>query len=898
VQICFLKRNPACQDDEPIVRVEIVRKKATFGCEVGDRPFVRLQFVHTKYGSVALQRFLQDATCDLPLPEHYKGRYGFQYNPLTSYLTVSGQYGFDYVDSVRLKRVVGERRPKESDVGPTFRLVTIDIETPSLGEKFPTPNEVEIACIAIESDWDLKMYFLCVKGQTTDEVDGDPEYCRVFSTEREMLQFFKTLVLKMDPDYLGGYNSNQFDFPFIFRRAEILKIHDFRDGWSRVPTSPITFKDVVVGNKQKGQFERVEWTCPGRIFVDTYCLVQDSRAFKDVRKKSLKNICEHQNKTLKDKIDTKMDLPIKLLHPYFHGTKEQRGEVRKYNEQDVRATRAITRSAMFLETMEAFCKTNQILPRSHLVEGQTYLVGRLWSAFSYERYLPRTEIFDFQTRTAETSLVIKMCKEEMAFFGKSYEGGHVEERPPLFVDGWLGILDFSSLYPSIIISFNLCPTTWIPSLDEALRLGLVKDRDFTVFPNGAIFVKKHIQEGVLPTLCKKTMAERQRYKDLMKTVPAGSTLYNIYNANQEATKVNNNSFYGQSGMQGSSIGIKVLADTVTLTGRDQIKSMKAFVQSEPTIADLKCEVVYIDTDSLFIRYHPHDLTNIKECFDAFDRVNFAVNKTSGLNEKFGLDMKPECVIDRILFTGAKKSYMYRTVALLADGTIKRKLSIKGVSVIKGDSLPYASKAGMELIDMIMNPLGPIDQVAIMRKCHEKLAQLWSGEVEKTDFILSKKLSKPLDEYGADAKDVHVIAGHQLRKANIPVRSGDVIEFYYCHTEGAQKKQMWTKTVAAELAQDFDLDFAKYAETFVSAVTRLLVPIFGEAEFNKLVHPSNFTKKAGFVHTTLTRQLGWSSGPIKSVHDKQRCLPGAKRRKVVDDKAMYTLKDKFGVKKKE
>ena len=126
----------------------------------------------------------------------------------------------------------------------------------------------------------------------------------------------------------------------------------------------------------------------------------------------------------------------------------------------------------------------------------------------------------------------------------------------------VAVLDFQSLYPSIIIAYNLCYSTCLGRIDQLDKQGLFKfgctsltisdkllskldlDQDIFCSPNGIAFVKKHIRSGILPVMLEEILATRIMVKNTMKLIDKKSTLYRTLDARQLCLKLIANVTFG------------------------------------------------------------------------------------------------------------------------------------------------------------------------------------------------------------------------------------------------------------------------------------------------------------------------------------------------------------------
>lgn len=126
----------------------------------------------------------------------------------------------------------------------------------------------------------------------------------------------------------------------------------------------------------------------------------------------------------------------------------------------------------------------------------------------------------------------------------------------------IAVLDFQSLYPSIVIAYNICYSTCLGRIDQLDKQGPFKfgctsltipdkvfsklnpDTDVFCSPNGIAFVKRHVRRGILPVMLEEILSTRVMVKNTMKLIDKKSTLYKILDARQLCLKLIANVTFG------------------------------------------------------------------------------------------------------------------------------------------------------------------------------------------------------------------------------------------------------------------------------------------------------------------------------------------------------------------
>lgn len=237
----------------------------------------------------------------------------------------------------------------------------------------------------------------------------------------------------------------------------------------------------------------------------------------------------------------------------------------------------------------------------------------------------------------------------------AYAGGLVLEPKKGFYDKFVLLLDFNSLYPSIIQEYNICFTTVERTHGGAEdQLPDVPDPD--------------LQKGILPKLLATLVDRRRLVKNLMKDPKATPAELAQYDTRQKALKLTANSMYGCLGFSHSRFYAKPLAMLITAKGREILQNTVDLAEQE------KLEVIYGDTDSIMINTNSDDLAQVRKIGNEFKR---AVNKRYNL-----LEIEMDGFFQRMLLLKKKK---YAALAVEEkDGRLQTTLEFKGLDLVRRD----------------------------------------------------------------------------------------------------------------------------------------------------------------------------------------------------------------------
>lgn len=349
-----------------------------------------------------------------------------------------------------------------------------------------------------------------------------------------------------------------------------------------------------------------------------------------------------------------------------------------------------------------------------------------------------------------------------------YQGATVMNPIAGFYKDPVSTLDFQSLYPSIIITNNLCPSTLVnsPELEKVLvqrgmcqTFSITHERsDSSTFQRTYCFVTHvpsvfaDLLQGLLKQR-KATKKEMEEEKDPFK--------YEILNKMQLAYKVVCNSAYGYCGSSVGSVWgpFFPVAAVTTLIGRNLIADTRTFIETQflPTLEE-RPRVVYGDTDSVMI-YHGKNVT----LEDAFWRAEEAAKQvTRFLQEKllseqgsqaqkYGrsvedmvkvLKLEHEKEMCPLLLCDEKKNYAYRhyTPKSISEDkkiTWKIKTDIKGLQCVRRDTVPYVTKLTLNVLDILLLE-GDIDKA--LKQEFSILSDLVDNKLPLEDLIVSKSVA--------------------------------------------------------------------------------------------------------------------------------------------------------------
>ena len=365
---------------------------------------------------------------------------------------------------------------------------------------------------------------------------------------------------------------------------------------------------------------------------------------------------------------------------------------------------------------------------------------------------------------------------------RSYAGGLVLNPKPGLHDN-IAVLDFKSMYPNIMIRYNLSPDTYVaPDEPE---------------PPGGVYEApevKHRFRKAPPGFYKEALTYlievRNKIRTQMKTLSPSTVEYSILDARQKAVKIITNAAYGYAGWVGARWYIKPVAEAASAWGRHTILSATRLAE------DKGLTIIYGDTDSLFLTNDKKKLLELK----------------AKINEDLGLEVEIGEVYERIFFTEAKKRY----AGLRLDGT----LDIVGLEVIRGDWAEVAKKVQEHVLEIILKEQSPAKAIEYVHTVIEELKQ---RKVPFRDLIIWKTLTKPPEQYAIRAP--HVEAAKMLREKGWRLTGGDKVGFVILLGKG----RFYSRVKPYVFAKYDEVDVDYYVTNQVVPAAARILGFFGVTE---------------------------------------------------------------------
>jgi len=597
----------------------------------------------------------------------------------------------------------------------------------------------------------LGFSMVCYSAKGTAKPDKDPVIIISIATntdekkqlvaendnDKAIITSFVEYIRKFDPDLIVGFGTNSHDWPYLIARA---KKHGINLTVDRTDTQPHT---SVYGHV----------SLTGRANVDWYDYADE---LPEVKLKTLENIADYldafklERRTLIDEAEI----------PAHWQDKQKRPALLKFSEENTASIIGITDAMLdFAVQLSALVG----LPLDH--------VGTAAVGFRTEWYL---------TREAYRINELIPKRQERPYI--PYAGGMVTAPKPGLHEN-VAVLDFKSMYPNIMITYNISPDTYVPKEEPAPKTGVYTAPE----------VKHRFRKepaGFYKTVLTHLIQVRDEIRPRLKKLSPKSPEYRALDARQKAVKILTNASYGYTGWIGARWYIKPVAEAAAAWGRETIQ--KTIKQAEK----LGLQVIYSDTDSVFVTNEPAKIETLSQ----------EIGKT------LGLEIKPDKTYTRILFTEAKKRYC----GLLPNG----ELDIVGLEVVRGDWATVAKNLQEKVLEILLKEKLPQKAADYVR---QYIMDVKAGKIPYREFIIWKTLTKAPEEYAVKAP--HVEAARLLKNEGLDLALGDKIGYIIVKGEG----KLYARAKPYMLASEKDLDTEYYITNQIVPTAARVLDMFGIKE---------------------------------------------------------------------
>lgn len=735
--------------------------------------------------------------------------------------------------------------PISFDEFKNMKVFIIDIEVYST-EGFPFPAQADFPVTAITVMDMYKGRFVTLACGDYETKDPNVNYIKC-KDEYEILEKFINLMEVQRPDIITGWNTEQFDIPYLINRSKKLLEPGAIKRLS--PIGEVSAYKISEGNegyeiKGINHMDYIEvYKNTSKATRENYRL--DTVAIAELGEGKLDYHAEFDNLS---------DLYTEDFQKYID-----------YNIRDVDLIAQMNAKLSFLETK---C-TQAFFAKANFTD--TFGSVKIWDIMIYNELIKQKML---------TSPKKHNHKQE-------FPGGFVLEPTP-GLKKWLVVSDITSSYPNQIISGNISPETLVPrselsdeliEIQDAVKMmdwspmnqsfidlehefghftDTLKQYDVSLLANGEFFTRN--KEGIFPRLVanvfgmrKEKKREASVLKNRIKAEGSTEELENAYktaDALQYALKIFMNSFYGVFSQENFRYYDIRLASAVTTMGQLSIKGPA--YRLEDTLPKLKVE--YTDTDSLFIALDPfikdrfgvdYDKTSTEEkrrfCKEFAGKIinpliaDYYKDQVDILNlYKNTYEMDFEAIADDTIFVGKKRYIMQLVHDDGYDSDLTKQLPLKkrGVELVRSNTPEYVRDHLLALVNKIFKTKDNNLCISDIDKARADFTKLSFEEVGRPTGVNGLYTHT----YGGKSVPIHVRAVHVYNRAikklglkHIPaIQEGAKIKYCYIKTPNIFDNE---NVIACEnkmpdelkeyIQIDYDTQFKKTFESPASIIFKAL-----------------------------------------------------------------------------
>ena len=681
-----------------------------------------------------------------------------------------------------------------SGLYPTDLVVSCSLEDLAKTEPFRTP----FVSFSFDLETSIQSNRILCAAAVIDR-DGERTEHAFRGEESDIMEGLTGLVRSEDPDIITGYNIDNFDLPRMQERADLIAGRSSVDkealyGWGRVPMLQSESKQRKFPSRQQNRV----WRIPGRIPLDAWW---QARQTLRPQRESLRYVSN-------------------LLWP----------DDEEMHKLDIDASQMDREWAERPDEVLEYCVRDTVLPLD--------ILGRLQSVARKEA-LASVSLTTVETASAGTtsqwidSLVIRLADRSDVAVPTTISGprrrdqiagGYVHE-VDAGISPWVVVLDFKSMYPSIMIANNICSTTLVRDNSTA-------DTHSVSPTTQTRYISKDERLGLVPHLLEQLMQSRDRHKAALAEASAAGDEAEAFLQDQlqYAVKILMNSFYGVFASSFYRFTHPDLGASITEWARHNIRGIIAQVEEDGH------EVVYSDTDSIFVRSPVDKRAPIKRPDEGDDSLGeWEVAKRDAL--RFGeqladrftredAELEFETALSAFFSHGAKKRYVGRVV------WPREEMLIRGYEGRRTDSFALLTRTMTEMFEMILDG----EEWAAVEMTKSVIDDVKERSTEAADLIISRSCKGTLRRDGSvDFTKVYddpnglpyVRAAKEGIRRGLPFTPGMKVGYIVTNaTSSPMTGEPWLVDEIGEKAPKYDPDY--YARRLAKSLGRI-TEAFGWSE---------------------------------------------------------------------
>lgn len=704
--------------------------------------------------------------------------------------TQKNKHGFKFFQKARSTSVLHETQ--------YMSIMSLEVHANSRGSLAPDPAEDALAAVfwCIKADDDaqggdrLKQGIIVLSGEEGIAAQVSKQTSVTVEHEMDELDLINRMVdivREYDPDVLTGYEVHNGSWGYLIERARLKYEYDLCDEFSRMKS------------QSHGRFgkdaDRWGFTRTSTIRVTGRHMINIWRAMRgelNLLQYTLENVAFH---LLHKRVP---HYSFADLTRWFQGDKSR--DLSKV------LTYFLTRIQLNLQILEA----NEIIPRT---SEQARLLGvDFFSVFSRGSQF-KVESLMFRIAKPENFILVSPSRKQVGQQNALECLPLVMEPQSAFYNSPLLVLDFQSLYPSIMIAYNYCYSTFLGRVvtwrgqnkmgftdfqREPGLLELVKDH-INIAPNGIMYVRPELRKSLLAKMLGEVLETRVMVKSGMKVDKDDKILQQLLHNRQLALKFIANVTYGYTSASFSGrMPCAEIADSIVQTGRETLEKAIALIHS---VEKWGAEVVYGDTDSLFVYLKGRSRD---EAFKIGDEIAKSVTKANPrpVKLKFEKVYHPCVLLAKKRYVGFKYESPTQT---------EPEFDAKGIETVRRDGTPAEQKIEEKALKLLFRSqdLSEVKKY-FQKQCHK----IMTGRVSIQDFLFAKEVKLgTYSEKGPAPPGALIATRRMLADRRLEPQYGERVP--YVVTTGAPGARLVDRCVDPEsLLRDEGGELALDAEYYI------------------------------------------------------------------------------------
>lgn len=633
--------------------------------------------------------------------------------------TQKDKHGFKYTQNQETTSVRHEAQYMST--------MSLEVHVNTRGNFVPNPEEDEVQCVfwCLQSDEDglesngiaegthLGIVALSEDGSMAQKI-GKQVACEVQAeaSELDLIIRMVEIVRSFDPDILTGYEVHGGSWGYLIERARLKYDYNLCDEFSRMKAQ--SHGRFGKENDKWGFNQTSTIRVTGRHMINIW---RAMRSELNLLQYTMENVAFH------------------LLHrrvPHFSWadltTWYSNGKPRDLAKT---VNYYVSRVQLDLEILEQ----NELIPRT---SEQARLLGvDFFSVFSRGSQF-KVESLMFRIAKPENFLLVSPSRKQVGGQNALECLPLVMEPQSAFYNSPLLVLDFQSLYPSVMIAYNYCYSTFLGRVvnwrgtnkmgftefrRQQRLLELLKDH-INIAPNGIMYTKPEIRKSLLAKMLGEILETRVMVKSGMKVDKDNKALQRLLNNRQLALKLIANVTYGYTSASFSGrMPCSEIADSIVQTGRETLEKAIALIHS---VKRWGAEVVYGDTDSLFVYLKGRTKD---QAFDIGEEIAKTVTNMNPrpVKLKFEKVYLPCVLLAKKRYVGFKYESRNQT---------EPDFDAKGIETVRRDGTPAEQKIEEKALKILFRTADLSDVKIYFQKQCEKIMK---GSVSVQDFCFAREV---------------------------------------------------------------------------------------------------------------------------------------------------------------